>query len=468
MRHLARTFLVILSAFCALVINVKAENVVVHPKPIPDHLRNPGMGLLYYGLGDIPDVADTLYVWVETWDLVQPEPGKFNWDLPQITNVIAACQKTGRQAGMRILPDFHPVNHPLPKWLRDAGVRLFPRQDENLKKGEMPSNYEPEYWHPAYIAAYEELVRGMAKRFDGEPWLAFIDMRFYGFWGEGHRYHAAFPWPKDVDKRKLIERYQNFFFKYFHKTPLTIETATDEKTPFPQGTAVDVAVAKGCWMRRDGFGPFISPGETRFIEDHWKHSLVVAENGLPYTSFLNLEVKKAWTPNSPVMTIDEVLDQMFEHHVNYYPLGWGAADYKALKEKRPDLIQKVSMEAGYRFEVAEAEWPKTPAAGSPLIVRTLWTNSAVGRLPFPRVPVLYLIDSNGLTVRKEKASDADPAQWFAGTNYPIVFSLKTPSHPGVYRVAVALEDTHGQADIALGMEGNDGGKRYVLGKIEIQ
>lgn len=462
------TFLITLSVFCSCVIHIEAENTLVHPKVIPDHLRNPGMGLIYYGLGDIPDVADTLFVWIDRWDLVHPEPGKFNWELPQITNVIAACQKTGRQAGLRILPNFNPVSHPLPKWLRDAGVKLFPRDDGDFKRGGAAANFEPEYWHPAYIAAYEELVRGMAKRFDGAPWLAFIDMRFYGFWGEGHRYGATVPWPKAVDKRELIQRYQSFFFKYFRNTPLAIEVATDQNTPFPQGTAVDVAVAKGCWMRRDGFGPFISQGETRFIQEHWKHSVVIAENGESYVRFLNSEVKKNWIAGSPVISIDDVFNQMFEHHVNYFPLGWGGGDYTALHERRPDLIQKASIKAGYRFEVAEAEWPKTPAARSPLVVRSLWRNSGVGRLPFSRTAVLYLIDSNGQAGCQEKADQANPTQWVAGQDYPVLFSLRTPSHSGLYRVAVALKDSKGRPDIALGIEGNDGARRYVLGEIEVR
>ncbi len=453
------------SVYCAGAAGVQAEDTVVHPTPTIHHLRNPGMGLIYYGLADIPEVADVLFVWVDSWDLVHPAPGKFNWELPQITNVIAACRKSGRQAGMRILPNFNPVTHPLPKWLRDAGVRLFPRDDGDFKKGGAAANFEPEYWHPAYIAAYEELVRGMAQRFDGEPWLAFIDMRFYGFWGEGHRYGATVPWPKEVDKRQLIERYQDFFLKNFKKTPLAIETASDQDTPFPEGTAVDAAVAKGCWMRRDGFGPFVSTNETRFIQDHWKESLVIAENGDSYVDFLNSQVK--WG-NGKVISIDDVFTQMFAHHVNYFPLGWGGADYAALRDRRPDLISTASMKAGYRFEVFEAQWPSSPAPDSPISVRSLWRNTGVGRLPFPRTPTLFLIGADGRVALEEAAKLGDPTQWFAGKDYPVVFSAKAPSRRGVYRVATGLANPAGKPDIALGIEGNDGTRRYVLGQMEVR
>ena len=358
------------------------------------------------------------------------------------------------------------IDAPLPKWLRDAGVKLFPRDDGDFKKGGAAANFEPEYSHPAYIAAYEELVRGMAKRFDGEPWLAFLDMRFYGFWGEGHRYGATVPWPKEVDKRELIQRYQNFFFEYFKKTPLAIETATDQNTPFPQGTAVDAAVARGCWMRRDGFGPFVSEGETRFIQEHWKQSVVIAENGDSYVDFLESKVK--WNATGGVISIDDVFNQMFAHHVNYFPLGWGGGDYAALHERRPDLIQKASIKAGYRIEVVEAEWPKAPAVHSRLVVRSLWRNTGVGRLPFSRTPALYLLESNGRVALQERAGQSDPTQWFAGQDYPVLFSSRTPSHPGVYRVAVALEDSKGRPDIALGIEGNDGSRRYVLGEMDVR
>ena len=178
---------------------VFGTDIVVRPKTTEAHLRNPGMGFIYPAVQQpIPEIADVFYIWINTWTDVEPESGQFNWNLPNIVNVIEAARSTGRQAALRILPCFNEKSSPLPPWLKNSGVRLFQRDDG--------SNYEPEYWHPAYIEAYAKFVEACGKRFDGEPWLAWVDMRFYGFWGEGHRYGATVPWPEKVDKRALLIR----------------------------------------------------------------------------------------------------------------------------------------------------------------------------------------------------------------------------------------------------------------------
>ena len=105
----------------------------------------------------IPEIADVFYIWINTWTDVEPESGQFNWNLPNIVNVIEAARSTGRQAALRDLPCFNEKSSPLPPWLKNSGVRLFQRDDG--------SNYEPEYWHPAYIEAYAKFVEACGETF---------------------------------------------------------------------------------------------------------------------------------------------------------------------------------------------------------------------------------------------------------------------------------------------------------------
>ena len=439
--------------------SVFGKDIVVHPKPTDAHLRNPGMGFIYPAVQQpIPEIADVFYIWINTWTDVEPEPGQFNWKLPNIVNVIEAARSTGRQAALRILPCFHEKSNPLPHWLKDAGVRLFPRDDG--------ANYEPEYWHPAYIEAYAKFVQACGEHFDGEPWLAWVDMRFYGFWGEGHRYGATVPWPEKVDKRELLIRYLDMYLRAFRKTPLAVEAATDKNTPFPAGTAVDYAVEHGCWMRRDGFGPFIAEQETRFIEQNWKRSLVIAENGCSYASFLDRKVQTFGKDARPI-TLDEVFEQMFQHHINYFPLGWGKGDLDEVQKRRPDLLKKADRKMGYRLEISEARWRSPMTPGQMLTVSTVWKNSGIGRLPFRHYPAFYLLDQKGGTIARCLDKTSDPTQWFSNDLHPVKVEMAIPHDlpAGSYALAAALEDPQGVPRIALGIRGDDGQRRFILGQV---
>jgi hypothetical protein len=305
-------------------------------------------------------------------------------------------------------------------------------------------------------------VRAYGRRFDGAPGLEFIDMRYYGFWGEGHRFGATQPWPPEVDKRKLMQRFIDSYVAAFRKTPLVVQTARDRDEPYPEATAIDYALAKGCWMRRDGFGGYIDEKETRLLQAHWQQHPLVAENGAGYADYLAGKVA-GWT-------IDRIVDEMLAHHVSYFPMGWGLRDWDALLQQRPDLVKKASLRVGYRFEVTKASWPRAVKPGQSFALETVWRNSAVACLPFRWHPAAYLLDPDrGQPVARAVHAQADPRAWTAGREELLPLTLSVPAEikPGRYAVAVGIEDDRGEPAIELGIEGNDGQKRFVLGHADV-
>jgi len=307
--------------------------IVVHPKTHSRHLRNPGMGLIMYGVPDPPpDVADLFYITL-VWHDVEPEEGRYVWDQPILKRAIAAAEKYDRKIAIRMVTSWQNYERPIPDYLVDQGVRLFP-PNPKWQENKWEHFYEPEWWHPKYIEAYERLIRAYGKRFDGDRRIAWIDMRYYGWWNEGHRHGASVDWPESVDLRKYNIRMIDLHREAFKKTPLVIQTATDRDVPYPEGTAIDYGIEKGAWMRRDGFGPFLNEEEKELIRSHRMDSILVAENGGSLRDFMAGKIRKWWVKDSAPITVDEMFGQMFDCHVNYLPLGWGWSDYMALKEQR--------------------------------------------------------------------------------------------------------------------------------------
>jgi hypothetical protein len=167
--------------------------------------------------------------------------------------------------------------------------------------------------------------------------------------------------------------------------------------------------------------------------------------------------------------LDTIVDEMLAHHVNYFPLGWGYEDYKVLEQSRPDLLQRASLRTGYRFIVSEASWPAAVAPGGAVKVATRWVNLAVGRLPFRYQPALFLKNAKGEVVATRVAKDADPTQWFEGGNYDVAFNVALPIDlpAGPYSLYAGLVDQKGAPGVALAIEGDDGQRRFELGRITV-
>jgi hypothetical protein len=444
----------------------ETKQTVVRPKVHSRRLRNPGMGLILYGAHDPPpDAADVIYFHL-VWHDIEPEPGKYTFDTDRYKAALKIAEKYDRLLAIRLVTSWQNCPTPIPQYLLDKGVRLFPRAPDRIQ--ELADFYEPEWWHPAYIEAHKRLVKAYGEFLDGNPRVAWIDARYYGWWGEGHRYGSVEPWPKDVNLRQYCKDRIDEYVAAFKKTPLVLQTATDKDVPYPQGTAIDYGIEKGMWLRRDGFGAYLNQQESDLLLGAFPHSLIIAENAhylrdyLPGDKIRNHLTKR-------MSNLDTIVDQMLAHHVNYFPLGWGYEDYKVLEQNRPDLLQRASLRTGYRFIVSEASWPATAAAGGSVKVATRWVNLAVGRLPFRYRPALFLKDAKGEVVITSLARDPDPTQWFEGGNYDVAFDVALPTGlpAGSYSLCTGLVDQNGTPRVALAIEGDDGQRRFELGQITV-
>lgn len=457
-----------------------AAPVSVMPQKRSDVLHNPGMGFVFYcghvcG-SNIPAEADVLYTSNLTWGAVEPSPGTF--DFSGIQGILNTAKSSGRRIAIRLMTSFQNVDHPTPQWLTDPSQGgtvplLSDAQPGNIA---LAPNfiYEPEWWHPDYAPAFQRMVAALGKAFNGEPSLDYVDIRVYGWWNEGHRYHATVPWPANVDKREFVVEQSNAYFKAFPNTPLVVETASDVPMPppalqYPLDTGIDVALSLGAWMRRDGFGAFVSPRESQLLQANWKKSLIIAEPGGMYADFLAGKVRTYEKPGHPVATIDDCIEDMLDHHINYFPMnGW--ADFAALRAARPDLVKTILAQTGYRFEVSQASWSPQVAAGGILDLNSTWHNAGVGRLPFPRALTVFLLDAQGNVIGRSEDAHVDLTTLVNGADQESHVSVSIPRGTplGDYSVAVAVVDpSTNLPSISLGIQGDDGHLRFVLGSVSV-
>lgn len=91
----------ILGPSAVSVAEVSAETeVVVHPRLRDAHLRNPGMGFIFYsntGQEPLPEQADVVFACVPVWGQVEKAKGQYDWDIPQIQGVADLAARHGRR-----------------------------------------------------------------------------------------------------------------------------------------------------------------------------------------------------------------------------------------------------------------------------------------------------------------------------------------------------------------------------------
>ncbi len=140
------------------------------------------------------------------WSDVEPEEGKFNWDL--LDSVIEKWLPTGRNVSFRIAsketsPD---QSFATPKWVMDAGAkgRFFPAGGRSCPNGYV---WQPDYGDPVFLEKLNNFHAAFAEHYDGKPWVEFFDVGSMGEWGEGHNeFSSGNMWP--------VETYQKHFDIY--------------------------------------------------------------------------------------------------------------------------------------------------------------------------------------------------------------------------------------------------------------
>ncbi len=200
------------------------------------------------------------------WAFLEPEEGKYNWAV--IDTIIdkyvpmgygisfrISSKETGKTPGS--LPEeIDGVYYATPSWVQKAGA-----------KGIVPDKFGPPVWtpvwdDPVYLEKLDNFHKAFAARYDGKPWLRYIDVGSIGDWGEGHT-HPSTRIPPTV---KEVKANMDVYLKNYKNTQLVV---TDDllywnKSKEDVTELYDYAVNHGFTLRDD------SPMVKFYIENNLK------------------------------------------------------------------------------------------------------------------------------------------------------------------------------------------------------
>jgi hypothetical protein len=464
----------------------RGATVRVTPTDTGEALVNPDMGwtLHFYSnlienYGSRLEPSDTLDDWpgLSTvylrvpWSFLEPKEGEFNWSLLDTPAQRWIAQ--GKRIALRVSCSESWLRYATPEWVRQAGAKGL---DFTFGQGPRPDGplWDPDYLDPVFLAKLDGFLAAMARRYDGNPNVAFIDIGSFGMWGEGH---TGFSSRLNAEQTlAVVKRHIALHKKHFSRTLLCLsdDVAGPEKrgAPYP---AMDYARAEGVTMRDDSI--LVQPPPKSWFHDDmaqafWPHWPVILE----HEHFGLSQGRKAWSGALLEKSVED-------YHAAYLSIHWWPREL--LGENR-DTIERINRRLGYRIQLQEISFPAEVRRGEPFSVETTWANAGVAPCYPGGFWSFTLRDANGGLVSAQVDEGFDfrslpvgppglaPAQKLT-SRFTIALSLvdpagthTPPTKPGIYEVFVSLGARDGTPMIALPLANHDGHRRYKVGQIMLK
>ena len=462
------------------------QRTVVKPADTGETLVNPQMGwafhhydnnIVRYGLDlepsdtvdDFPG-ASVIYLRL-AWSYLEPEEGKFDWSI--VDTPAQRWIDKGFQVAFRFSCVESDSKQPYatPKWVRDAGAKGYhfaPRKGID----ESSPMWEPKFDDPVFLQKLDRFLAAAAARYDGDPDVAFIDVGSFGVWGEGHT-GATTRLPYDAGTVKI---HLDLHKKHFKKTLLA---ANDDFSNHGRGLeTLHYARELGMTLRDDSI--LVNCKDKAYHHAYvsdifWPHLPVVLE----MEHYGNSVSRGCWEDGSLFLKAIE------EYRAAYATVHWYPREFY---QKNKKLVDDINMRLGYRLQLIEASWPAEMSHDQPLTVGYRWRNAGVSPCYPGGHPAITLKDAKGgiVGVFADESFDmrtlpvgapgkALPVgrqeQAASQADRPLISYTLPPGpifKPGAYDVFISVGDKTGSPKIALPLAGNDGHRRYRLGKIVVR
>lgn len=142
-----------------------------------DLLEFPGMDHLYIRLA---------------WSYLEPAEGRFDWAI--VDRLVEKWTTHGLGIAFRIScketsTDRIEQQYATPRWVKEAGAQGGYYRSGQRVGPEGP--WEPVWDDPVFLEKLDRFLAAFAARYDGQPWVRYIDIGSIGDWGEGHSWAGS-------------------------------------------------------------------------------------------------------------------------------------------------------------------------------------------------------------------------------------------------------------------------------------
>lgn len=440
-----------------------ADSVIVTPGFTTNAIINPGKGWVLYGkvkeqpreIMAIGSLGYSRYQWGD----LEPSEGVYKWDI--IDKDIKEWAKAGKKFAFGVMcANTHSREFWVtPKWVFDAGARYNTFELKNPKNSALgiPGvKLMPIFDDSIYIKKMTNFIRAFAARYDGNPNIAFIDIRSYGNWGEGHMYPTGIPDISPVNFKEHIQIHRDAF----HKTLLQIATENQNYI-----SVYDWAISEGIGLRCDGI-----------CANRNGSSVAKCAEKIPavFELYGKVELLKElswWFGTKDKWDRGFRLEECVEiGKPTYCDLSRGGQSGFNLLKSEPSLVTKLNNRLGYHFVLAEAKFPRLLSSNKSATIKLKWENKGIANIFIPAKVSFALISKTGKVVQVCDATTSIPAFWKSDIPSSVTDELLFDNiKPGNYVLAVGISQPNDglKPTIKLGINQKNTDGWYELSTIVI-
>jgi hypothetical protein len=430
-----------------------------------DLLEFPGMDHLYIRLA---------------WAYLEPKEGQFEWAV--VDRIIEKWTGHGLGIAFRIScketsTDRIEQQFATPRWVMEAGANGGHYRMGKITGPDGP--WEVDYGDPIFLAKLEKFLAAFAARYDGNPWLRYLDIGSIGDWGEGHCWAGS---RKDLSF-EVRKRHVDLHLKYFKRTPLVISddyvhalNDSAERARLHQHILSNAISYRDDSIMVDGnfshSGDRFTVRSPELFADAYRFTPTVLElehygkvkslgNWEPKPGSASFQFGKGKTGPDFFRGAIELL------HATY--IGYHG-DAREWLTDNPELTKELLNRCGYWLFPKSIELPESlvPGATVPLTLRM----ENRGAAP-PYAPYELRVKFSGAGTNFTKALAADCKAWLPGSPVLSRYELTLPPNlkAGSYEVAVGLFDlSQGKprvVDFALKLSLRDPEGYYTLARVPL-
>ncbi len=426
----------------------------ITPQTSNEVLLNPGKGWVLYGSPSNQTAATMAYATVGytryNWDDIEPQEGVFNWS--SIDTMMNAWHAAGKQLAFGIMNanSANPnVAYVTPNWVFTDGAHFVKSKTSDPILGTSSIQYIPVWNDPIFLRKVQDFVNALAQRYDGNPDIAYIDIRSYGNWGV--QKVDDLPGSQALSDPDA-EKHAQIYLNAFKKTQLILPWAMRA-----DNSMYIWAVNNKIGLRRDGI-----------MVDSNGSELTAAYGKAPevfefYSSYQWLVKNHHW--NSQTLTNDVLLSKP-----NYVGMGQWRNDGQVMLAQNTSLVQSLANTMGYYFLLKSATLPNSIRANQTNTFSFTWRNNGVAYLLNSASVAIALLDTSNNVVQMKWLSGVNPQTWTPAQNITTNSTVQFSGVPvGTYKIAVGLfqHSTDSNPTYKIGNQGRTSNGWYVLNTIPV-
>ena len=201
-------FLTAALIFLVLACPASAVTVTVAYAPSDQALVNPFIGNAAWAGDPAPRQQPFTLVYANLrWADFEPQPGEYDFEGFEAQNHFDKWRAEGKRLILRFVMDLPGKKKHLdiPGWLYDL------TGDGKFYKVDYGSGYCPDYDNPVLMDAHRRAIAALGAHYDGDSFVAYVELGSLGHWGEWHIHEKAGKMPEESVRDQYAQAYADAF-----------------------------------------------------------------------------------------------------------------------------------------------------------------------------------------------------------------------------------------------------------------